>query len=255
MDENAVAPAPAGEATPLNTNPEPTPPAAAEPTAEPAQPFSIEEAQAIKTFLDSNGGFEKVKKNLTARQADIQAQAQLQTPSPLNDAIAQQPSVTAQPQQAATQPIQGGMTQEEFAVQQYFTALASQEAYKGISDQMLSGEVLKEMAKFDIRPMINGVFNDRKVRDFLDLYAKSQPAPEPSTPVTNTPTVEYVQTGETITNLQEAMNVLAQDRQLKAQGLAGHPKAKEANEFFDGAMNTYQNRGKREHKTLDQSKQ
>lgn len=252
MDENNVAaPAPAGEAAPLTTNPEPAAPA----TPAPEAVFTPEQAQEIKAFFDNNGGFEKVKKNLTMRQSDIQPQAQVPQPSPLNDNIAQQPPVTAQqPQQPAPQPIQGGMTQEEFAIQQYFTSLAGQEQYKGISNQMLSGEVLKEMAKFDIQPMVNGVFNDRKVRDFLDLYAKSQPAPEPAAPVTNTPTVEYVQTGETITNINEAMRVLAQDQQLRSQGLPGHPKAKEANEFFDGTMNSYQNKGKREHTTLDQAK-
>lgn len=246
--------APQGEAAPLTPNAESAPVASEAPaTTEPAPIFTNEQALEIKNFLDNHGGLEKVKKNLSMRQADMQVQAQVAQPSPLNDSISQQPPVMAQPQQPAPQPIQGGMTQEEFAIQQYFTSLAGQDQYKNIADQMRSGEVLKEMAKFDIQPMVNGVFNDQKVRNFLDLYSKSVPATEPTAPLTNTPTVEYVEVPETISTMDQAMQILKQDQELKAQGKAGHPRVKEANEFFDGVLNLQQNRGKREHKTLEQS--
>lgn len=252
MEDTNVA-APQGEAAPLTSNSEPAPASEVPATPEAAPIFTNEQALEIKNFLDNHGGLEKIKKNLSMRQADMQAQVQAAQPNPLNDNIPQQPPVTAQSQQPALQPIQGGMTQEEFAIQQYFTSLASQEQYKNIADQMRSGQVIKEMAKFDIRPMVNGVFNDQKVRDFLDLYSKSVPAAEPAAPLTNTPTVDYVEVPETISTMEQAMQILKQDQELKAQGKAGHPRAKEANEFFDGVLNLQQNRGKREHKTLEQT--
>lgn len=252
MPDNNVA-APQGEAAPLTINPDPaaaSTPETAAPAPEPV--FTNEQALEIKAFLDNHGGLEKVKKNLSMRQADMQPQPQLQ---PLANSPMQgmeNPTMAPLPQQKpAPQPIQGGITQEEFAIQQYFTSLAGQEQYKNIADQMRSGEVLKEMAKFDIQPMVNGIFNDQKVRDFLDLYSKSVPAVEPAAPLTNTPTVDYVEIPETITTMEEAMKVLKQDQQLRAQGKAGHPRAAEANQFFDGVLSLQQNRSRKEHKTID----
>lgn len=252
MEDTNVA-APQGEAAPLTSNSEPAPAPEVPATPESTPIFTNEQALEIKNFLDNHGGLEKIKKNLSMRQADMQTQAQTTQPNPLNDSISQQLPATAQPPQSIPQSIQGGMTQEEFAIQQYFTSLAGQEQYKNIADQMRSGEVLKEMAKFDIQPMVNGVFNDQKVRNFLDLYSKSVPAVEPAAPLTNTPTVEYVEVPETISTMEQAMQILKQDQELKTQGKAGHPRAKEANEFFDGVLNLQQNRGKKEHKTLEQA--
>lgn len=263
MQDNAAAPANPGEAAPLNNVDTPAAPAAPASTPEAPALTAEQVAQFLGTtpetlksyqdFVGNNGGWDKslnaYKKAISGRQADPAPQAQIQTPSSLNDSITQQQPVTAQP--PAPKPIEGGITPEEFMTQQYFNSLASQEQYKNIAEQMRSGEVLKEMAKFDIQPMINGQFNDQKVRNFLDLYSKSVPAPTPSTPVTNTPTVEYVQVGESITNMNEAMAVLKQDQELRAQGLQGHPMAKQANEFFDGALNAHQKRGQVQHKALD----
>lgn len=253
MDEpNAVAPDTPGEATPSTPKSEAATPAAPIEPSEPL-PFSLEEAKAIKNFLDSNGGFDKVKKNLTVRQADMQAQAQTQTPNPLNDPTAQQPLVAAQPQQPATPKFTGGISTEEFMTQQYFETLSKREEYASISDQIQSGEVLKHMAEFNISPMIDGRINTDGVTKFLDLYAKTVPAKAAETPMTTTPTVEYVQVGETITNINDAMRVLAQDKQLRSQGQAGHPMAKQANDYFDSVLNANQNRGRVEHTTLEEA--
>lgn len=263
QDNNVAAPANTGEAAPLTNveTPATAPASGAEAgalTAEQVAQFlgtTTDTLKSYQDFVSNNGGWDKslnaYKKAISGRQTESAPQAQIQTSSPLNDSIAQQQPATAQ--QAAPKPVEGGITPEEFMTQQYFNSLATQEQYKNIADQMRSGEVLKEMAKFDIQPMINGQFNDQKVRNFLDLYSKSVPAPTPSTPVTNTPTVEYVQVGETINNMNEAMAVLKQDQELRAKGLQGHPMAKQANEFFDGVLSANQNRGKRVHKTLDKT--
>lgn len=244
MDENAVAPT--GESTPLNTNPEAATPATpAEPQA-PAEPqyFTPEEAKEIKSFLDNNGGFERVKKNLTMRQTDMQPQTQPQAPAP-----EVQPQ-TPQPQQPAPQPLAGGISTEEFMTQQYFESLSKREEYANIADQIRSGEVLKQLAEFNIPPVVNGYFNQEGVIKFLNLYAKTVPAKAPDAPITTTPTVDLVQVGETIDSMDAAMAVLAQDRQLRSMGRDGHPMAKAANEFFDAALNKQANRGRVEHKTL-----
>lgn len=252
MDENVAAPAPTGEAAPLTTNPEPAvlaTPALPNESAQP-QPFTLEEAHAIKSFLDSNGGFEKVKKNLTARQADIQAQMRSQQPLP--EPMMQQPHAPVP--EPATQRIKGGITPDEFMTQQYFEHLSRQEQYNNIADQISSGSILKEMSKFNIQPMINGQFNTEGIKNFLDLYAKTVPATPAQDAITPTPTVDYVQVGETINSMNDAMRVLQQDQQMRAQGLPGHPMAKQANEFFDGVLNANQNRGKVEHTTLEEAR-
>ena len=254
MPENAAAPA--GEAAPsesvANTNPNPAPAApeasAPAPAPEaPSNPYSVEEAMAIKRFLDSNGGLDGVKRTISARQPQPQPQpqpqAQIPQPNPLTDVP--QPSQPQQPN------VPGGFTQQEFAIQQYFSALADRPEYASIAGDIRNGNILNEFKKFNIQPLINGVFNDRQVNDFLSLYAKTVPAPTPEAPVTSTPTVDLVQVGETITNMNDAMNVIRQDRELKAMGREGHPMAAQANEFFDKALSARQNAGKREHKTLD----
>lgn len=252
MNTDAAAPQAPGAEAPSTTNPEALTPATTEaPAPEPEQVFTPEEAKEIKSFLDNNGGLEKIKKNLTMRQTDTQAQAQPQAqvpqPDPLNDSISQTPPVQVQ----QPQPIPGGITQEEFMTQQYFNSLANIPEYASIKDQMVNGEVLKQMAQFDIKPVVNGMFNDQKVRAFLDMYAKTVPPKPAEAPMTTTPTVDYVQVGETITNVNEAMAVLAQDKQLRMAGMDGHPMAKAANEFFDNALNARSKAGRVQHKTLE----
>lgn len=257
MSENVAAPEISGEAAPL-TNPEATTPTAeTTPATQPEQVFTLEEAKEIKTFLDSNGGLEKVRKNLTARQADLQPQAQPQAPSPTpasQPTPTPAPTVEPQPQPQAA-PVSGGISTEEFMVQQYFESLAKREEYSNIASQIRSGEVLKEMQKFNIQPMVNGRFNDQQVRDYLDLYAKTVPASPAAAPVTTTPTVDYIQVPDnTITSSEQAIMVLSQDRELRANGREGHPLAAAANEFFDKAMKAQNTRGRYEHTTLDEAR-
>lgn len=258
MDDNNAA-APTGEAAPLSTTNEASVSAEQNASTSPEAPaaiFSQEEAQAIKTFLDNNGGLEGVKKTISARQSMQpqqvvgQMQNTMQTPYSASDAVTQQPQPLT-PQQPA-QTFTGGISAEEFMTQQYFEGLANRQEYATVADQIRSGEVLKEMAKFNIQPMINGRINSGDIKNFMDLYAKTVPPAPAETPVTTTPTVDYIQVGDTITSMDQAMAVLAQDREARAKGLEGHPMAKQANEFFDNALNTQAGRGKVTHKTFDE---
>lgn len=229
MEEAPSAAAPATEATPT-TNPAPevqAPEAPAAPTAD----IPADQIEAFNKFVNANGGFEKAFAKL---KTDVSTPA----PAPAQEpAQAAQPAQPVQPVQPAQQSVPNGyITQEEFAAQQYFASLANEPDYAPIADQVRSGEVLKEMAKFGIRPMKDGYFNDRQIRDFLGLYAKTVPTQTPSTPVTTTPTVDYVNVGEQITSRDDAMKILEQNRTLKP-GIAPHPQTDAAKEFLKGYFN------------------
>lgn len=258
MPDNAAAPAPTGEAAPLgdvNTNSNPAPDTPAEPT--PITPEQVaqylgttpEGLSEYQKFVDNSGGFDKAFKTYKSRITERPPEP----PKPVEPQPQAQPQTTPQTQPSA-QPPEGTISQDEFATLQYFNALATEESYAPIADQLRTGEVLKEMAKFGIRPTVNGYFNDRQVRDFLNLYAKTVPATPPSAPVTPTPTVDYVQVGESITSMNQAMAVLAQSRRLEAQGMAPHPSKEAAQQFVAQGLSANANRGRRVHKTLDPQK-
>lgn len=230
MEESTAPAAPASEATPT-TNPAP----AAQPTEAPQAPAAptanipADQIEAFNKFVDSNGGFEKAFAKL---RTDVSTPAPQPAQAPEQPAQVEQP---AEPQTTQQIPM-GYITQEEFAAQQYFASLAAEPDYAPVADQIRNGSVLKEMAKFGIQPMHNGAINDKQVRDFLNLYAKTVPTPAPTAPVTNTPTVEYVNVGEQITSRDDAMRILEQNRTLK-NGVAPHPQTEAAKEFLKGYFN------------------
>jgi hypothetical protein len=125
---------------------------------------------------------------------------------------------------------------------QYFESLAHEEKYAPISKEIAEGDVLKEMASFNIQPLNqDGSINDTMVRRYLDLKAQTVPAKQSgATPEASAaPTVEYVPVGEKITDLNQAYAVIRQDAQLKATGQAGHPNVALAEEFI---KNSYKDR-------------
>lgn len=232
MEDAPSAAAPATEATPT-TNPAPAAPPteAPEAPAAPTADIPADQIEAFNKFVNANGGFEKAFAKL---KTDVSTPAPAPAPEP---AKPEQPAQPAQPITSTQQELPVGyISQEEFAAQQYFSSLASEPDYAPIADQVRSGAVLKEMAKFGIRPMQNGAINDRQIRDFLNLYTKTVPTPAPSAPVTNTPTVDYVNVGEQITNRDDAMRILEQNRKLKP-GIAPHPQTDAAKEFLKGYFN------------------
>ena len=236
MEEAPVAPAeaPASEATPTtNQAPEAQPaPAPATPTAD----IPADQIEAFNKFVNANGGFEK---------AFAKLKTDVSTPAP---APAPEPAKTEQPAQPA-QPVQkqefkmpaGYRTFQEEQIQGHFERLASMPEYKPIADELISGKLVEEMAKFGIYPTVvaeNGerVINSGRIRDFLDLYVKTVPAQAPTAPVTSTPTVDYVNVGEQVTNRDDAMRILEQNRKLKP-GIAPHPQTEAAKEFLKGYFN------------------
>lgn len=216
-----VAPAPQTEATPNNTNTEP----AAAPAPD-MHGFTSEQLADIDKFFKANGGFDAIKSKIS-------------NPQPVSQPQVEEPKVEAQPQQQFEQPQyrapEGSITAQEFLAQQYFQALSKEEKYASIADKISTGDVLKEMASFNIQPLNrDGSINDQMVRRYLDLKAQTVPAKATSTEpsASAAPTVEYVEVGDSISNINQAYEVLAQDAKLRSQGLAGHPKISLAEAFI-----------------------
>lgn len=221
MENNPeAAPAPAStEETPQNTTPEQTPA-----QDQPTNTINLTEEQ--QKFIQSNGGWEKAfenfKKKLTERPAE-----------PAQPTKPAEPAQPAQPEQKPAQPAQpqtpptGYLSQQDLMLKHYYGTLAGDAKYSAIKDKITSGEIFNEMKKFNIQPVQNGYINDQQVRDFLDLYAKTVPAQPTSTPITNTPTVEFVNVGKEITSQADALKVMAQPN---------HPMREQAMKFMGEAI-------------------
>ena len=228
MEEKPEAPAeapkaPESEAKPTNDN-------------APAQPdmhgFTSDELAEMQKFFAANGGFDKIKSRISNPDPKPEAPAE-----PAQEQPAQVPE---QPQQPEYRAPEGSITAQEFLAKQYFEALAHEDKYSPISKEIASGELLKEMATFNIQALNrDGSINDQMVRRYLDLKAQTVPAKQSGAEpgASNAPTVDYVQVGEQINNLEEAYAVIRQDSQLKRSGMAGHPSVAKAEEFIKKTLN------------------
>lgn len=229
MEDNPTAPAEAPKApesveTPTNTNTEPT-------QAPDMHGFTSEQLADMKKFFDNNGGFDAIKSKISNPQpAPAPAPAPVEQPK---EPVVQQ--TQPQVQEPVYKAPEGSITAQEFLAQQYFQALSREEKYASIADKISTGDVLKEMASFNIQPLNrDGSINDQMVRRYLDLKAQTVPAKTTSTEpsASAAPTVEYVEVGDSISNINQAYEVLAQDAKLRSQGLAGHPKIALAETFI-----------------------
>lgn len=231
----AAAPAPVtGEtvATPTNTNIEPV--AAPAPSNVDLHGFTQEDLAGMRTFIDNNGGWDKIKSRISNPQT---ASSQVPEVQPISEP-------TPQPQAAEPgyRAPAGAITAQEFLAQQYFQSLSKEEKYAPISKGIESGEYLKEMSAFGINALNqDGSINDQKVRMYLDLKAQTVPAQTTSSEpnASTAPTVDYVATGAdgAITSAEQAYAVIRQDAQLKSSGMAGHPSAELAEKFISEMIN------------------
>ena len=238
--ENTPEAAPQGtEAQPTNTTPAPEAPAQA-PTEAPKTNdlgLTAEQTAEFKKFVEANGGFDKSFETFKKRISE---------PAPEVKDAPKAPEQPANPQTAPAEPTQapqtpaGYMSQQEFLAQQYYNSLANQKEYAPIAEQIRSGDMFKEMAKFGIRPMDqNGNINDTQVRAFFDLYAKTVPAAPAQTPdAAAAPTVDYVPVNDgKIESYAQAARIVAQSADLKAQNMAEHPQLQAAKEFIKNYLN------------------
>lgn len=236
-----VVPAQAG-ATPSEPTKAPEQPAQpAQPSGEPApqaQPAPVDlgltadQAKAFKTFIDNNGGFDKSFQKL---KTAVTARKETQPAQPAASPAQEQPEQPAQP--ARPEPAQpksaaipeGFLTPQDIMAQQYNNALMSREEYAGLKDYIAKAEYVKDMRKMGMTPIDNnGNINDAVIRQFLDLKAKTIPAPQPSAPVTNIPTKTYTEVDGGITTMEQALSVSSQG--------PSHPQYQEAVKFMRGAI-------------------
>lgn len=231
------------EQAPLKT-PAPAPaPAPAQP-AGPVANIPADKIEEFNRFVAGNGGFEKafskLKSDVSAPQQSAlqnaqnaqrqyqQAPQSFQGPMPQQ---MQQQMPQQMPHQVYRRPGDGYLTQEEMNINRYYDDLARDPAFSPIANDIRSGKVIDEMEKFGIKPSDQyGNINDRQVREFLSLLAKAQPAPQHTAPVSNTPTVDYVNVGEQITSRDAALAVLRQNMSLN--GAAPHPQTEAAKAFL-----------------------
>ena len=219
-----AAPAPQTEATPNNTN---TEPAAAPASAPDMHGFTSEQLADIDKFFKANGGFDAIKSKISNPQPANQLQVEepkTETKSP--EQPVEQPAASQKPQ---------GYTNDEIMAQYFFEKLSQKPEYASISKEIANGEVLTEMSKLGIQfKYPDGSWNNERINDYLELRAKTVPAKATSTEpsASAAPTVEYVEVGDNISNINQAYEVLAQDAKLRSQGLAGHPKISLAEAFI-----------------------
>lgn len=186
-----------------------------------------ESLEKITKFSQANGGMEKVFE---------QAKSNISNPQP-----AQAPEAPAQPQAPAQPtapetpkaPAKGTIGAEDVLMKSYGQQLAAEEKYAAVKDDILSGKFMEEASKLGITPMTDGRINDEKLRAFLDVYVKTAPSTPASNPVTTTPTVEWTEVqGDKIATQDDALRVIQQSMQMRAQGKGDHPLYKQAQDFM-----------------------
>ena len=224
--EPAVAPEAKTEAQPINPNQQTTAPVQPEAPQMPnLHGFTEEQLADMAKFYSANGGYEKVK----SRLSNPQMQPQPVTEPQIQQQNAQEMSATLRP----SQPPKGYASLQELSVERYFKDLASNPQYENISEQIRSGDVLKEMAAMGMNPIDeNYNINVNQVNQFLTLKSASMPTKPASAPVTNTPTADYIEVGENIANKEQALQVMRQSMEAKSRGLPPHPAFKKAQDYL-----------------------
>ena len=174
----------------------------------------------FQKFVEANGKFDSA---FSKMKTDISNPQPSPAPEPPKE-----PTTQPQPQpQPAYQAPEGSITAQEFLAQQYFQGLSRDPKYEGISSQIASGELLKEMASFNIKPLNqDGSINDAMVRRYLDLKAQTVPAKATGTEpnASTAPTVDYIEVGDTITDIDQAYAVFMQPNHPKHQLAADYIK-------------------------------
>ena len=227
-DAPAEAPkAPESEQTPTSTTNEQAAAPEQKTEAQDMHGFTSEQLAEMRKFYDANGGFEKVKSKISNPEKPAE-NTEKTTEKP---AEKEEPASHTQEQAETPKTPAGAITAQEFLAKQYFQSLAKEEKYAPISKGIENGDYLKEMSAFGINAMNpDGSINDQKVRMYLDLKAQTVPAkPTESEPnMSSAPTVDYVNVGDKIENIDQAYKVLMQPN---------HPKMQMAEEYIKNHLN------------------
>lgn len=201
--------------------------------SQPEQPAltaeQVKEYQDYKKFIDANGGFDAIKRNISAPKSSQEPVESVSEPQAVN-----QPTFQSQAPQT---PSEGQISMEALAVQTYMNGLASEPKYASIADEIRNGNLMREMSEgaVPIFPVSNGAVNDAQIRWYLDMKAAGAAAQQTSAAPTTTPTVDYVPVDE-INSVEDASKILLQNQALRAAGRPEHPKTAEAKEFMKNAL-------------------
>lgn len=228
MENNPEAAPQGTEAAPQTAATEPVKNEAPEINAEQVAKYFGTDTETLgkfQKFVDANGKFDsafsKMKTDISNPTRPAEAPAQVAEPQ-----RTEEPTSHTQAQEPQYKTPTGAITAQEFLAEQYFKALAGEEKYATISKGIANGDYLKEMAAFGINAMNqDGSINDQKVRMYLDLKAQTVPAkPTNSEPnASAAPTVNYVEVGDKVENIDQAYKVIMQP---------GHPKMQDAEKFI-----------------------
>lgn len=192
-----------------------------------------EQTEQFKKFLDANGGFStafsKLKQDVTGRNTDKKEE-----PTSQPEQSEQKTEDNTQPAPTEpTKPAEGYISPQDFAIKQYFKAVAQEEKYSAIAKDIESGAILKEMAGLGIKATdANGNYNDAMIHKFLDLKAATVPATPSVVEPTTTPTVSYTEMDGDITSFADAQKIITESMAGRARGAGEHPKLAEAKKFM-----------------------
>lgn len=223
----AAAPAPAGEtvATPTNTNTGSA--QVPEVNSVDLHGFTQEDLAGMRTFIDNNGGWDKIKSRISNPEKPINKPVENPQPEP------QKQEETASHIEA--QPVEPqrsqGRTNDELLAEYYFEKLSQKPEYAPIAKEIANGDVLMEMSKLGIQfRYADGSWNNDRINDYLTLRAKTVPAkPTESEPnASSAPTVTYTQAGDNITNIDQAYKIIMEP---------GNPDSKKAEDYIKSYLN------------------
>lgn len=220
----------------INTNSNQETGAQTQPEAKPEvdlHGFTSDQLGELAKFMKGQGGFEAFKARMS--NPDKYAQPEHKQETQPQTQQAQAPAEQTQTQPARQTPPEGYTTVQELSVERYFKDLARETQYANISKEIENGSIIKEMVSMGMQPIDDNYnINVNQVRHYLDLKAAAVPAKQTSTEPTNTPTVEYVNEGQAITDRNMAYGILRQSFELTQKGLPPHPDAEKARAFLNG---------------------
>ena len=227
MDNNAPA-APAEAPKAPESEATPTPTTNSEPVQAPdMHGFTSEELADIRTFLDSNGGFSKVKSRISNPQSQP-----VEKPVENLQPQANDPTSRTQAQPVESRIPEGALSQRDVDIKRYFKDLSEEPAYANISKEIANGDYLREMTDLGIQiEVAPGFYNDDRIRKYLNIKSQTVPAkPTDTTPdASAAPTVTYTEVGEGgIKNIEEAYKIMMEP---------GSPHRAKAEEFIRNVYN------------------
>lgn len=184
-----------------------------------------EQIDAFTRFMDANGKFEKAFAKVKDTISNPQPKAETQTVGMVSEAVdtkqmppSQQPSI-----QIPEAPEGYTSMEEEFQIA-FRDRMAKQYPELDNDTYIKSGEFLKEAASLGMQVVDQyGRINEKGVRKFLDLKKATIPPAPASSPITSTPTADYVHTEGDITSQETADAIMKQG--------TSHPRYNEAMQF------------------------